>query len=58
VKGDVGVNGGIGAFAGAQANETGSVGADGTSVPETAGVGVGVVVAAKLALGMNKGTSV
>jgi hypothetical protein len=55
VKGDVGVNGGGGAFAGAQANETGSVGADGTSVSETAGVGAGVGVDAKLDVGMNKG---
>jgi hypothetical protein len=55
MKEDVGVNGGVGAFAGAQANETGSVGADGTSVSETAGVGAGVGVDAKLDVGMNKG---
>jgi hypothetical protein len=55
LKGDAGVNGGFSAFAGAQANETGSVGVDGTGVSETAGVGAGVGVDAKLDVGMNNG---
>lgn len=55
LKGDVGVNSGVSAFAGAQANETGSVGVDGTGVSETAGVGAGVGVDANLDVGMNHG---
>jgi hypothetical protein len=55
LKGDVGVSGGGSAFAGAQANETGSLGAAGTSVSETAGVGAGIGVDAKADLGIKDG---
>ena len=55
LKGDVGVNGGVGAFAGAQANETGSLSVDGTTASETANVGAGVGVDARLDVGVDKG---
>ncbi len=55
LKGDVGVNGGVGAFAGAQANETGSLSVDGTTASETANVGAGIGGDAKLDVGMDKG---
>jgi hypothetical protein len=55
LKGDAGLNAGFSANAGAQANETGSVGVDGTDVSETAGVGVGVGIDGTLDVGMNKG---
>jgi hypothetical protein len=55
MKGDVGLNAGVSANAGAQANETGSVGIDGTDVSETAGVGVGVGIDGKLDVGMDNG---
>ncbi|MBV8809772.1 MAG: hypothetical protein JO033_13950 [Acidobacteriaceae bacterium] len=55
LKGDVGVNGGVGAFAGAQANETGSLSVDGTTASESANVGAGVGFEDKLDLGIDKG---
>jgi hypothetical protein len=56
LKGDVGANAGVGAFAGAQANETGSLSVDGTTASETANVGAGVGIDAKLDVGLDKGT--
>jgi hypothetical protein len=55
LKGDVGVNGGVSAFAGAQANETGSLSVDGTTASETANVGAGVGLDAKLDVGVDEG---
>jgi hypothetical protein len=55
LKGDVGVSGGGSAFAGAQANETGSLGVAGTSVSETAGVGAGIGIDGKADLGIKDG---
>ncbi len=55
LKGDVGANAGVGAFAGAQANETGGLSVDGTTASETANVGAGVGFDAKLDVGVDKG---
>ena len=55
LKGDVGVNGGVGAFAGAQADETAGLSADGTSATETANVGAGIGLDAKADFGIDKG---
>ncbi|MBV8068943.1 MAG: hypothetical protein JO270_03495 [Acidobacteriaceae bacterium] len=55
LKGDVGAQAGVDAFAGAQANETGSVSVDGTTASETANVGAGIGVDAKLDVGIDKG---
>lgn len=46
---------GVTAFAGAQANETGSLSVDGTTASETANIGAGVGVDAKLDVGVDKG---
>lgn len=55
LKGDVGANAGVDAFAGAQANETGNLSVDGTTASETANVGAGVGFDAKLDMGIDKG---
>lgn len=55
LKGDVDASGGVGAFAGAQANETAGLSADGTSATETANVGAGLGVDAKFDVGVDKG---
>ncbi len=55
LKGDADADAGVSAFAGAQANETGSLNADGTTASETANIGAGVGVDAKLDVGVDKG---
>lgn len=55
LKGDIGADTGVSAFAGAQANETGNLTLDGTTASETANVGAGVGVDAKVDMGIDEG---
>ena len=55
LKGDVSAEAGGDAFVGVQANETAGLSADGSSATETANVGAGVGVDAKMDVGCDKG---